>query len=296
MAATEGSLNIDRIVDETLDAMHGYVRHQEQVTALTSTLNTSALTFTVSEPNQLSRGLVEVGNELMMVKTVDAASLTVTLQPFGRAAGNTTADAHAIGDKITMSPLYPRRRARDVLFGVLREIFPSIFAVGEQLFNATVVRTNYPLNADCYDVLAVDWHIPGPSQMWTPLRRWRVNRTATGNEIELLGKFFPGVDRVRALYIKNLPTDITDDNIATLGYSQDIHDLLVLGTTARLLMFTEPARLQVQSVQAHGRAEVVPANSNNALAKDVYSLFQRRVQQEADRLLQRYAAQPHFNR
>jgi len=296
MPSTEGSLNVDRIVDETLDALHGYARHQEQVTALTSAPDTDDLTFTVAEPNLLSRGLIEIDDELMLVKSVDSNSSTVTVQAFGRGVNNTTAASHTTGSKVTMSPLYPRRRVRDVAYGVLREIFPSIFAVGMQTLDVSIVRTNYPLNSDVYDVLAVDWHVPGPSQMWTPMRRWRVNRTATGNEIELLGKFFPGLGRVRALYIKNLPTDITDDNIASLGYSQDVHDILVLGTTARLLMYSEPARLQVQSVASHGRSEVVPANSGTSLAKDVYALFQRRVQQEADRLLQRYAIQPHFNR
>ncbi len=295
MSTVEGALNVDRIVDEALDALYGYTRHQDQVTAVTSAISDSALTFAVAEGQQLSRGLIEVGNEQMLIKTVDASG-NITLQPFGRGVNNTTAEAHSINDRVVMSPLYPRRRVRDVIYGVLREIFPSVFAPGETLIDASIVRTNYPLPADCYDVLSVEWHVPGPSQMWQPLRRWRVNRTSTTSEVELLGEFFPGQDRVRILYIKNLPTNITDDNIAALGYTQDIHDLLVLGTTARLLMFTEPARLQTQSVQSHGRGEVVPAGTIKSLATDVYALFQRRVQQEADRLLQRYSTRPHFNR
>jgi len=296
MASTEGALNVDRIADEVLDALHGYTRHQEQVTALTSSLNTSATTFTVAEPNLVSRGLVEVGDEQMMVKAVDASTSTVTLQPFGRAVGNTTADSHASGDKLITSPLYTRRRVRDAIYATLREIFPAVFAVGETLLDVTIVRTNYPLPSDCYDVLSVFWHVPGPSQEWAPLRRWRVNRTSTGNEIEALGKLFPGNDRVRVLYIKDLPTSITTDDLSSLGYAQETHDILVLGAVARLLLFTEPSRLQVQSVQSHGRAEVVPAGAIKALAQDAYALFQRRVAVEADRLMQRYATQPHWNR
>lgn len=295
MSTTEGALNVDRITDETLDALYGYTRHQEQVTSMTSTLDATALTFTVAEGQQLSRGLVEVGNEQMTVKTVDASG-TVVLQPFGRGVNNTTAASHAINDKVIMSPVYTRRRVRDAIFSSLREIFPSVFAVGQTLLDATIVRTNYPLPSDCYDVLSVFWHVPGPSQMWEPLRRWRVNRTSTGNEIECLGKFFPGQQRIRVLYIKNLPTDIVTDDLAALGYQQELHDILVLGATSRLLLYTESSRLQTQSVVSHGRAEVVPAGSLKSLAMDTYKLFQARAATEADRLQQRYATQPHWNR
>lgn len=296
MPLTEGPLNVDRICDEVLDALHGYTRWQEQVTSLTSPIDVNDVTFTVDEPQQVSRGLIEVGEELMMVKNVDSTAGTVTLQPWGRAQQNTTATTHSVGDKLTMSPLYTRRRVRDVIYGTLREIFPSVYGISEVYFDVNLVRTNYPLPEDCWDVLAVEWHLPGPSRMWTPLRRWRVNRTATGQEIELLGQYFPGNDRVRALYILNLPDNFTDDDLTLQGYSQDVHDILVLGATARLLTYTEPSRLQTQAVTSHGRSEVVPAGAIKSAAQDVYALFQRRVQQEADRLLQRYATIPHYNR
>lgn len=295
MVDTEGPLNINRIVDETLDALYGYTRYQETVTALTTSLDTTATAFTVAEGNQVGRGLIEIGDEQMLVKAVDGTG-NVTLQPFGRAQGNTVAATHDPNTKVIMSPLYTRRRVKDVVFGVLREIFPSVYGVAEDVLNVSIVRTNYPLPDNCYDVLAVEWHLPGPTQMWTPLRRWRVNRRADGMEIELLGAFFPGQQRVRILYILDLPDQLTSEDLSTLGYSQDVHDILVLGATARLLLYTEPSRLQMQAVSSHGRAEVVPAGALKALATDTYSLFQRRVQQEADRLLQRYATIPHFNR
>lgn len=295
MAETEGALNVSRIIDETLDALYGYTRHQEQVTALTASVSLTQTAFTVAEGAQISRGLIEIGDEQMLVKSCDAIG-NVTLQPYGRGVGNTSAVTHSPNDKVVMSPLYPRRRVRDIVFSTLREVFPSVYGVATQLYDISIVRTNYPLPADCYDVLAVEWHLPGPSRMWTPLRRWRVNRPAGDPEVEILGAVFPGQNRVRVTYIKDLPASLVTDDISSLGYSQDIHDILVLGSTARLLMFTEPARLQVQSVASHGRAEVVPAGTIKAAAQDVYSLFQRRVQQEADRLLQRYASIPHFNR
>lgn len=295
MAETEGALSVNRIMDEALDALYGYTRHQEQVTAMTSALTDTGLTFTVAEGQQVSRGLIEIDDEQMVVKSVGANG-AVEIQPWGRAQGNTTAAAHNSATKVVMAPLYPKRRVRDVIYSTLREIFPAVYGVTTALYDVSIVRTNYPLPSDCYDVLAVEWHLPGPSQMWAPLRRWRVNRPAAGQEIELLGQFFPGLQRVRVTYIKNLPSQLVSDDISSLGYSQDIHDILVLGTTARLLQFTEPARLQVGSVVSHGRAEVVPAGSIKSAAQDLYALFQRRVQIEADRLLQRYGRGSHWDR
>lgn len=274
--------------------MYGYVRVQDPVTALTGSMDASQTTMNVAEGQLVSRGLVEVDNELMLVKDVGVGG-GITLQPYGRGQRNTVPAAHNAGTKVTVAPLYPRRRVRDVLYGVIREIFPSVYGLGEVFLDVNLVRTNYPLPEDCFDVLAVEWHVIGPSRMWTPLRRWRVNRRPGIQEIELLGDYFPGKERVRILYIKDMPDLITIDDLSVLGYAEETHDIFVLGTVARLLMYTEPARLQVQSVASHGRSEVVPAGQIKQMAQDTYALFQRRVQQEADRLLQRYASIPHYN-
>lgn len=298
MTQPEGGLLVSRLIDETRDALHGYVRDQSEVTTLTVAMNTTDLVGTVSEDIQVSRGLIEVDDELMYVNTVAVVSGAgqFTVPAWGRAQSGTTAASHAIGAKVTQSPLYPRQRIRDAIYWTLREMFPRVYGVKEALFNVDVVRTNYALPSDCWDVLGVEWHLPGPSFMWQRMWRWRVNKTATATELEMLGMRWPGPDRVRVHYIVNPPTGYGTDDLTTYGYTQNIHDIIVMGATARLLMMTEPARLQVESVEAHSRAEVVQGGVITQAAQKLFALYDRRVEQEAMRLQKRFPVRMHVTR
>src|SRR6266480_3713898 len=101
---SESPLSVASLVDEVLDTVHGF-RTQEQRTSLTSTLNASALTFTVSDANYVSRGPIEVDDELMHVSMIDGTTNTVTVEPWGRGQGGTTAATHTSGAKITSTPV-----------------------------------------------------------------------------------------------------------------------------------------------------------------------------------------------
>jgi len=290
--AGEGSLTINRIVDEVLDAMHGYVRDQNQVTETTGSMTDTDTTFTVAENNQVSRGLIEVDDELVYAKSV-ATSGAVTLFTWGRAQSGTVAAAHSTGAIVRMAPLYPRQRVRDQIYAILREIHPDIAPVGEEMIDVNLVRTNYPMPANTYSILRVEWHPVGPSQMWAPVKRWRQNKTATTVELELIGPAWPGNDRARVLYMKNLPDTLAaNEDLAALGYPQDIHGLLVLGACYRLLTFTEPARLQLQSVVSTAQSEFVPAGANSNMAKFVYGLYQQRLEELRFWYAERYPIGP----
>jgi hypothetical protein len=297
MTQPESALTVSRLVDETVGALHGYVRDQAAVTSLSASMTDTDLEGAVTEDSQVSRGLIEIDEELIYVNAVGSASLgTFSIPPWGRAQHGTVAASHADGSKVTQSPLYPRRRVRDAIYWVLREIFPRVYGVATTTFDVDVVKTNYALPVDTWQVFTVEWHLPGPSFMWQPMKRWRVNHTATTQELEMLGMRWPGPDRGRATYSKLPPVDYGTEDLTSYGYTQNVHDIIILGATARLLAMTEPARLQVESVESHGRSEVVQGGSIIQAAQRLYAMFDRRVEQEAYRLQQRFTLQPHKTR
>lgn len=295
MTQPEGALSVSRLIDEIQSALHGYVRDQSQVTDLAQSMDDVQLTGMVSEGVQLSRGLIEIDDELVYVKTINPSGQFV-IPPWGRGQSGSAAAAHAAGAKVTQSPLYPRKAVRDGIYWCLREMFPRVFAVREVLYDVDVVRTNHPLPDDCWQVHAVEWSVPGPSRMWERMFRWRMNMTDTTTEIELLGRRWPGQDKLRVLYSVQPPVMYEFDDLSAYGYSQHLHDIIVLGTTARLLMLTEPARLQVESVESHGRSEVVDGGTLVQVAQRMYALFDRRVEQESLRLLARFPTRMHLTR
>src|SRR3954462_8515448 len=126
---SETPLSIASLTDEVLDSVHGYSRHQEQRTSLSVAIDSDDLTLQVSDISQISKGLVEIEDELMQVATVDSSNNVVTIEPWGRAQSGTTAVSHDANVRVTGAPLFPQQRVRNAIYGVLRETFPSVYAV-----------------------------------------------------------------------------------------------------------------------------------------------------------------------
>lgn len=293
----ESALTVDTLVDELLDVMHGYSRNQDVVTSLAAPMGAADLTFTVADASRVSRGVVEIEDELVQVSTVDMTTGVVSVHPWGRGNGDTAATTHDAGAKITVAPLYTRQRVRNAIFGVVREIFPDVFAVSQYQIDGSAVQVNYTMPADCWSVLGVETKALGGSLMWSPVSRWRQHKHNSGVEVEILGPVYMGTNSVRINYVRTPPTTIADtDDLSTYGYDNQIRDLIVLGASAKLMAFTEPARVQQQTMEAHGRNESVPAGSATATARMLYQMFRQRVEQERAQALTRYPAQMHMTR
>lgn len=288
---------VSAVVDEVIDTWRSYVREQNPVTATSGTFDADDLSFTVDDASRVTVGLIQVGDEMVQVRSVDRTTSTVTLEAWGRGQMASTAVSHSIGSKVTSAPTVPRVRVRDALSDVMQEVFPGLFAVDEVLLTATPALVRYSLPADAYHVLTVSYLPPGPSLSWIPIKRWRQNKTPSSLELEILSRVTPGADRVRVFYIKEPPGELVmSDDLETLGYPTSIRGVLVLGATARLAAFTETSRVQTGSVESAARAEAVPAGSSMNLSRYLYQLFRQRLDDESANLRLRYPIVSHFTR
>jgi hypothetical protein len=295
--AAEEQLTIRSLVDETIDVLHSYVRDQEQRTSLAADISAIDLTFTATDSSQISRGLVQIDDELVVVAKIDTTSGVATVEPWGRAQSGSTATSHTTGAPITQSPLFPRQRIATAIYAVLREVFPDLYAIGEIFLDINPARTNYPMPTDCFHIFSVEWNLPGPTGMWAPVDRWRQNKTATGVEVEVIGRTWPGQGRVRVKYMRNPLGRIQGtDDLLGYGYDYQIRDVLVLGAAARVAAFVETSRVQTESVESHGRSEAVPAGSAMGLSRYLYGLFRTRLEGERQQKLLRYPIQIHWTR
>lgn len=291
------SMLVSALVDEVTETFRSYVREQNPTTAMTSTIDSDDLTFTVYDPTTISKGLIQIDDEMVFVRAVDRASSTVTLEPWGRGRSGTTATSHALGAQVTSSPTYPRGRVRDLISGVMQEIFPSLFAVTSTLLTFNPAQNLYALPSDCYHVLQVQHQPPGPSLSWLAVRRWAQNKTPTTVELELYSRVVPGANRVRVTYVKNPPAQLAfTDDLETAGYPVTLRDVIVLGATARLAAFTEASRVQAKALESDARSQGVPAGSAVNLSRYLYQLFKQRIDDEARNLQMRYPYFSHFTR
>lgn len=291
------SMLVSALVDEVSEVYRSYVRQQEPTSALTSSINASDTSFTVADGNAISKGLAQIEDEMVYVRSVDRTTNTVTLEPWGRGQSGSTAASHSIGVRITQAPVTPRTRAKDVVSQVLQEVFPKIFAVDSVTLDINPAQILYSLPTDAYHVLNVEWQPPGPSLSWLSVRRWKQNKTPTSVEVEVISPTFPGNDTVRVHYIKEPPGQLVmSDDLETMGYPVSIRDLIVLGSCARLAATTEMGRVNIASVESSQRSDAVPAGSGLSLSRYLYQLFSSRVEDEARNLQMRYPIVSHLTR
>jgi hypothetical protein len=87
----------------------------------------------------------------------------------------------------------------------------------------------------------------------------------------------------------------TDDFETVTGYPDRYLDLIVYGACWRLLPAYEAARLQQSQIEATERAPLVPTGAGSQAAQYYMSLYQRRLQEERDRLFRLFENNQAFN-
>jgi hypothetical protein len=304
--------SFDQLVSRVKQQLLGYTRDQASISYLTAPLNATDTTFTVDVDTvtNISRGLIEIGSELMLVKTFDRASGAVTLFPGGRGAEGTVAASHATNDIITDDPMYPTARIKEAINDTINGTYPDLWVFGEYEFPKVAARYSYPLPVDVEDVYKVYVNTIGPSAVWFPLSSWRFNPQAsttagqvkptpapTGKTLDIMRDFIVPGRNVRVTYKKKPAVLVngSDDFETTTGYPDRYIDLIVYGACWRLLPAYEAARLQQQQIEATERAPLVPTGAGSQAAQYYLSLYTRRLQEERDRLFSLFEGGQYFN-
>lgn len=302
MAAT-----FDLITQRVKQQLLGYTRVQESISYLVQDMTNTDVAFQVDPETAsgLSRGIVEIGDEMLIVKKVDRSTglVTVMANLNGRGAEGTVPAAHAIDDIAISDPRYPRSRIKEAINDTIQAIYPDVWTFGEFEFPYVAARYEYPLPVECEDVYRVTWNTIGPSAIWRPARTYRYNPqasttpgqvkptpTPTGKTIQILdGGIVPGRN-IRVTYRKkpNILVNGSDDFELTTGLPDRMVDMITYGACWRMLPAWESGRLQQQAIEATERAPLVPTGAASDASKYFLGLYQRRLDEERDRLFQLY--------
>jgi len=293
--------SFDQLVSRVKQQLLGYTRDQASISYLTASMSNTDLTFTVDPDTvtNISRGLVEVDDELMLIKKFDRATGTVTVIPPGRGAEGTTATSHSSGVMVTDDPMFPRARLKEAINDTINATYPDLWVFGEFEFPKIAARYEYPLPVEVEDVYKVTVNTIGPSAVWFPLSSWRFNPVAsttagqvkptptpTGKTLQIMRDFVVPGRNIRVTYIKkpNTLVNNSDDFATVTGYPDRYVDLITYGACWRMLPAYEAARLQQSQIEATERAPLVPTGAGSQAAQFYMSLYQRRLQEERDRL------------
>lgn len=284
----------------------GYSRDQASISYLVASMTATATTFQIDPETvtSLSRGLIEIDDELLLIKKYDRSSGIATVMggagTAGRGVEGTVAASHPVDTLITNNPQYPRTRVKEAINDTILGVYPDLFVFAEYEFPYNSARFEYPIPADADGVHKVVVNTIGPSGVWFPLTSWRFNAVAsttagqvkptptpTGKSIQLMrDQIVPGRN-VRVTYTKPPAALVANTDLFTAtGFPDRYVDMIVYGACWRLLPALEAARLQQQAIEATERAPLVPAGAGSSVSKFFYGLYRQRLDEERDRLFQ----------
>lgn len=277
-------MNINDLVDQTIAEVSGYVKNQESVTVLTQALAIDGLTIQVDDISSLSKGTLEIGDELVYAKAVSKNSGTAAIMPGGRGWSGTTATSHALHTIVRNNPTFPRAQVKRAINETITGI--DLFGISSYtfLFNGTTYA--YPLPVGTNDVTGVSWDTLDSTGVWSILRRYRVDRnypvageTAPRSAIVLNEAPAAGRD-VRVQYT-HLPVALSDgDEFTDSGLPLSAVDVVRLGAMWRLVTTVDASKIVSASPQGDLVDSKVTAGQSTALARYIYQLFSVRLAEE----------------
>ena len=301
------------MIDEVSMNLSGYTLQQDRATHLTSAV--TSVTSTIDNPitlylastDSVGKGIIEIDEELIWIDNYDRVGNTATVAPYGREYIGTAIAAHARGAKVTIAPTFPR-------FTIKRAINDTISAIGSSIFAAktTTITSNSAVSAfrlpttgttlNIRNILAIAYQALGSSKEWIPIRSYRfdgnANSTAfTSGQTVSIYDYIPSGRSVQVVYATD-PTPFTtnaDIFTDTTGLPESCKDLVILGATYRLLSNLDPARASMVSPQADETDSKRPYGSSQSLTKQVYALFNQRLNEEIRNQQDKYPIRVHYS-
>jgi len=273
------------MVEDTLSEASSYIRNQESITVLTQAVNASDLTFIVDDATQISKGLVEIGDELVYIKSVNKTAGEAKVLPGGRGWKGSTAASHGVNTIIRNNPMFPRAQIKRALNDTVSSIDLRALKSTEFEFDGT--RYAYGLPADFDNVTGVSWNAPDTTEVWPIIRRYRIDRNwrAEGDPNTPLSAIvlneYPQPGRtVRVQYTGFANTIPEGGTFADTGLPASCEDVVRLGAIWRLLSTVDPGKVVASTPSADLVDAPIKPSDATAVARYAYQLFSVRLAEE----------------
>jgi hypothetical protein len=284
------------LVADVLLSLSGYLSDQELMGTLTGAVTSSATTFTVAgsafpDGVGFNPGLVEVGDELMQVRSIDTG--TGVFSNVIRGMHGTTPTAWPPGTIVRDNPRIPTAKVYAEINNALREVYPQLYGIGSYEFPTTGGLLTYDLPATVTGVLSVRWQTRGPSGVWMPSRRWQYTPTAPGVSAsgrQLTVFDVPTVSNVQVV-TQETPGEFTSDTAfdVTTKLPAFCQETVVLGAAFRCANYLDAGRVAERTAEGDLMGQQgTQFVSGTKYATHLYAMYQERLKAAAARLAAEY--------
>lgn len=280
---------LNQLTEQTIAEINSYVRNQESVTIITSAVTSGDVTMLVDDVSSLSKGIVEIDDELIYVKKAISSSGTVQVlgtsgNPVGRGWRGTTSTSHVSGSVVRNNPIFPRTQVKRAILETIKGMsFPCI---SNETFTFNGSDYSYIMPDSLVDITGISWDVPDSTGVWSIIKGWRLDTNyydATTNSIKqaLVLKESPMPGRTVNVQYTKYPTTITDSQELTVsGLPASCEDVVRLGAMYRLLSTVDPGKVTATSVSADALDQPVQAGASTTAAKYIFQLYTVRLAEE----------------
>jgi len=288
---------LKELIEQTLGEINTYVRNQESVTVITSLATAGDLTMSVDDTTALSRGIVEIEDELIYIKKVFPTTGTVqalgsTANPIGRGWRGTSAAQHVSGSIVRNNPTFPRTQVKRAILETIKGMdFPCI---ANYTFTFTGADYSYIMPDTLKSIVGISWDVPDSTGVWQMIKRYRIDKnyydadTASIKTALILNESpMPG-RTVNVQYVKP-PIVITESQELTVsGLPVSCEDVVRLGAMYRLLSTVDPGKVIAYSVSADVMDQPVQTGASTAITKYIFNLYTVRLAEEISKQQARF--------
>lgn len=276
------------LVRDVQDAVYSYVQTKDKHLYLASDLTDVATTIALGDAREVHVGMIleltgddTAVSEQVRVRSVTVSANTVTV---ARAVRGTTAVAWlSATTQVRVEPQYPVASIVREINKELVGLPPHIWAVATETTTVdNAWRLGYVLPEGAVGVLSVRYEPTGyDGDAWVPMRRWAydpVNRI-----VSVFNAMDPGAP-LKITYRK-YPTAISADadDLADAGLDDSLAELVVMGATYRLVAKRAPGRLIDTAAQTPMNSQYRQADPVNAAVRQLYAMYQERLNSERER-------------
>ena len=301
------------MINEVSMNLSGYTLTQDRSTYIksavpaTASSSASPIVLSLGSTDNVGKGIVEIDEELFWIDTYDRVGNTATVAPYGRAYLGTTLAAHTVDTKVTISPTFPKFSIKRAINDTIKGLSGTLFAADTTTITYSSAVSTYRLPATgtslgIRNVLSVAYESIGPSKEWIPIRSWRfdsnANATAFTSEqtISIYDMITSG-RTIQIVYSKDPTPFATNADVFSTqtGLPDSCRDLVVLGSTYRLLSNLDPARAAMVSAQADETDSKRPYGSSQSLTRQIYALYTQRLAEEVKSQQNKYPIRIHYS-
>jgi hypothetical protein len=302
---------LEQITDRVETLLHGYTMNTESTTWLTSAItNATTTTISVNDSTAVSRGFIQVGDELMYVNSTNNIDNILTLAPWGRGQRGSLAAAHDNLAKVISAPVFPRYEIKKAINNTLDAAYPQIFGIGQYQFNYVAARTTYDVPDEIQNILSVTHSVIGPSKEWLPVRAWQLDRTANptafgdgtnlGHSLGVYSPIVPG-RAVNVAYSKrptlfNIDSSASQEMSTITGLPSYAEDVLIYGAAFRMVSFLDPSRLGPLSAEADVLDNQRGPGAGGNATRFLYNVYTTRLNEVAENMRRQYPVRSHYQR